>query len=403
VAITRTGQDQMLCRTDPACGFEIAGRVRAIRESGGSVLPPVLLLGMMERVGSNWVSDTLRSVTGQHNEPFRQQVGPAHPLLSLNPGMSPDDTALRLGPYGQHWLVTFAAGKYAPVRQVIKETNLFFALPAFLALFPGSPAAVLTRSPLGVASSFARGDLFRRWDYRARYRQMTAMTTRPELATWAGIVPDDQPSDLAVLARLQVLNSPLLATALHSRGVGGLAVIRYETAVLDPAAARAELARLVPEAPGFSSPEPAAPAAAEDTFATTTGRAELIAGLTAADASEIGAAVDRALSAGRHRLTTQHTEPAATSPACRTGCSSEPGGAARRDEPAPGDHFFVAGRQVQLRDDQQGVARARTAPSVSGRAVPSAIRSRCTWRRCGSARSPPRSPPCSARTAWRNC
>jgi hypothetical protein len=64
------------------------------------VLPPVLLLGVMERVGSNWVSDTLRSVTGQHNEPFRQQISSAHPLSSLNPGMSLGDAALRLGPYG---------------------------------------------------------------------------------------------------------------------------------------------------------------------------------------------------------------------------------------------------------------------------------------------------------------
>jgi hypothetical protein len=278
---------------------EIAGRVRAIRESGGSVLPPVLLLGVMERVGSNWVSDTLRPVTGQHNEPFRQQISPAHPLSSLNPGMSPGDAALRLGPYGQHWLVTFAASKHAPVRQVIKETNLFFALPAFLALFPDSPAAVLTRSPLGVASSFARGDLFRRWDYRTRYRQMTAMTTQPEFAAWAGVVPDDDPPDLVALARLQVLNTLLLATALHSRDAGGLAVIRYETAVLDPPAARAELARLVPEAPGFTSPEPPVPSAAEDTFATTTRKTELTACLTAADAEKVRTAVAGALSAGR--------------------------------------------------------------------------------------------------------
>jgi hypothetical protein len=100
---------------------EIAGRVRVIQDSGCSVLPPVLLLGVMERVGSNWVSDTLRPVTGPHNEPFRQQVGPAHPLSSLNPGMSPDDTALRLGPYGQHWPVAFAVGEYAPVRQLINS------------------------------------------------------------------------------------------------------------------------------------------------------------------------------------------------------------------------------------------------------------------------------------------
>jgi hypothetical protein len=283
---------------------EIAGRVRAMREADSAVLPPLLLLGVMERVGSNWVSDTLRSVTGQHNEPFRQQVSPAHPLSSLNPGMSPGDASLRLGPYGQHWLVTFAAGKHAPARQVIKETNLFFALPVLLALFPDSPAAVLTRSPLGVASSFARGDLFRRWDYRSRYRQVAAMTTRPEFAVWAGVVPGDDPPDLAALARLQVLNTMLLAGELHRRGrAGGLAVIRYETAVLDPAAARAELARLVPETPGFATSHGGAGgAAAEDTFATSALKTELTACLTAADAEEIGAAVAGALSAGREAV-----------------------------------------------------------------------------------------------------
>jgi hypothetical protein len=98
-------------------------------------LPPLLLLGVMERVGSNWVSDTLGPVAGQHNEPFRQQVGPTHPLSALNPSLSLKDDPPGFGPYGRHWLVTFAAGKYAPVRQVIKETNLFFALPRCLPCF----------------------------------------------------------------------------------------------------------------------------------------------------------------------------------------------------------------------------------------------------------------------------
>jgi hypothetical protein len=283
---------------------EIAGRVRAMREADSSILPPLLLLGVMERVGSNWVSDTLRPVTGQHNEPFRQQVGPAHPLSALNPGLSPGGSWPDLGPYGRHWLVTFAAAKHAPVRQVIKETNLFFALPALLSLFPGSPVAVLTRSPLGVASSFARGDLFRRWGYRARYRQLTAMTTRPELAGWAAVVPDDDPPDLVALARLQVLNSLIIASALHDRGVrDDLAVIRYEAAVLNPASARVPLARLVPEAPGFAA-APGAPVApaGEDTFATTTRKEELTACLTAEGAEEVGAATASALSAGRRAV-----------------------------------------------------------------------------------------------------
>lgn len=225
---------------------EIAARIREMRASGSGILPPLLLLGTMERVGSNWVSDTLRPVTGQHNEPFRQQVDPAHPLSALNPSLSPGAPLERLGTYGRHWLVTFVASKHATERQVIKETNLFFALPALLGLFPDSPVVVLTRSPLGVASSFARGDLFRRWDYRARYRQITAMASRPEYTAFAPVVPDDDPGDLVVLARLQVLNTLLIANALWERGkCGKTEVIHYERSVLHPGAAHAALARLV--------------------------------------------------------------------------------------------------------------------------------------------------------------
>ncbi len=198
--------------------------------------------------------------------------------------------------------MTFAAGKHAAERQVIKETNLFFALPALLGLFPDSPVAVLTRSPLGVASSFARGDLFRRWDYRARYRQVTAMATRPEYAAWAPVVPDDEPADLTALARLQVLNTLLIASALHQRGDGGKAeVIRYETSVLDPGAAHAALARLVPEAPSLTAPH-GVTAAGDDTFATAAGKDDLTAFLSAADAGEVSAAAARALSAGREAV-----------------------------------------------------------------------------------------------------
>lgn len=283
---------------------EIAWRVAAMQEPGQRLLPPLLLLGVMERVGSNWVSDTLRPVTGQHNEPFRQQIGPAHPLSALNPAiMSLQAAGPRLGPYGRHWLVTFAASKHASVRQVIKETNLFFALPALLALFPDSPVVVLTRSPVGVASSFARSDLFRRWDYRARYRQLTAITRRAEFRRWAAVVPDDDPADLATLARLQILNTLLLANALHDRSSGELAVIRYETAVLHPAAARSQLARLIPEAPGPGVlPGMATTAAAEDTFATTTHKSALTACLTSTDAEQVRAAAAHALAASRQTV-----------------------------------------------------------------------------------------------------
>jgi hypothetical protein len=116
-------------------------------------------------------------------------------------------------------------------------------------------------------------------------------------------VPDDDPSDLAALARLQILNTLLLAMALHDRGGDGeLAVIKYETAVLDPAAARARLARLVPEAPGLGALPGMAVTAAEDTFATTTHKTALTACLTGADAEEVRTASACALAAGRQAV-----------------------------------------------------------------------------------------------------
>ena len=74
--------------TDPSSGVpgEVQARLTALaeaaREGGTTVLPPLLILGTCERVGSNWLSDTLRPLTGQHNEPFRQQTGADHPSTS---------------------------------------------------------------------------------------------------------------------------------------------------------------------------------------------------------------------------------------------------------------------------------------------------------------------------------
>lgn len=55
----------------------------AVGASGVSLLPPLLVVGTSERVGSNWLSDTLGSAgLPQHNEPLRQQLGATHPLSS---------------------------------------------------------------------------------------------------------------------------------------------------------------------------------------------------------------------------------------------------------------------------------------------------------------------------------
>ena len=113
-----------------------------------------------------------------------------------------------------------------------------------LALFPQAPVAVLTRSLLGVASSFTRGDLFRRWAYRGRYQQMVTATRSGHQARYGVLVPDDDPPDLVALVRLQVLNTVLLATALAGRDI---AVIPHETAVICPQTAVDALAALVPD------------------------------------------------------------------------------------------------------------------------------------------------------------
>jgi formylglycine-generating enzyme required for sulfatase activity len=287
---------------------EIHARLTALaeaaRKGGAAVLPPLLILGTCERVGSNWVSDMLRPVAGQHNEPFRQQIGPDHPWSARNPlfaGTAVTASAA-IGLLGRHWLVSFAVAKYRPDRQVVKETSLFFASRALLTLLPGSPVLVLSRSPLGVASSFTRGDLFRRWGYRSRYQQMITMTRHGDSVArrFAALIPDDAPADQVALVRLQVLNTVLIADALADRD---LAHISYETAVTGPGDALAALTKVLPELDGLALsnertpilPRPAP--ASDDTFATTNHKTTLIAGLEAVDAALIRAATAASLAA----------------------------------------------------------------------------------------------------------
>ena len=285
---------------DPEHGIpgEIGARLSAMRETAreqGEVLwPPLLILGTSERVGSNWISDTLRPVLGQHNEPFRQQLAADHPLSPLNPRLAniSDPDLPALSSFGRHWLVTFAASKYARTRQAVKETNLFFALPGLLALLPDTPVLILSRSPLGVASSFERSGLFRRWDYAARYRQMITMTRsgNGRADRYQPLVPDDDPPALVALTRLQVLNSVLLADALAGRDV---AHIPYETAVIAPRCALDTLITVVPEFADrdlrFGRPLDAdqPPSGSEDTFATTTAKTALVAHVDPASAELI--------------------------------------------------------------------------------------------------------------------
>jgi hypothetical protein len=88
--------------------------------------------------------------------------------------------------------------------------------------------------PLGVASSFTRGDLFRRWQYRARYQQMVTMTRcgTTDQRRFAALVPDDEPPDLVTLVRLHILDTVLIADAAAGRDPAHIA---YETMITHPA------------------------------------------------------------------------------------------------------------------------------------------------------------------------
>lgn len=288
---------------------EIRGRTEVMRSAAGacgtSLLPPLLMLGTSERVGSNWLSDTLRPVMEQHNEPFRQQIDADHPLSALNPRAVPaGEVTGALGTYGHHWLVTFVTSKYGITRQGVKETNLFFALASLLALFPDSPVAVLSRSPIGVVSSFMRSGLFTRWDYRSRYRQMITITQSGRHRCYAVLVPDDDPPGLVALTRLQVLNTVLLAASLDGRSA---VHVPYEAAVRSPDQVLAGLAQLLPELAGrlgttrgVSSGLPSSPRPGDQDdgiYSTATAKKELVAYLSEIEAAGVKEAAAATLAA----------------------------------------------------------------------------------------------------------
>lgn len=279
-----------------------AGLQLQAQAAGVAVSAPLLVLGTSERVGSNWLSDSLRPVMAQHNEPFRQQLGARHPLSPVNPhAVDVQDVSMAaLGQLGWHGLVEFVIAKYSPRRQLLKETNLFFASRSLLRLFPGAPIVVLTRSPLGIASSFQRSGLFGRWHYSDRYRQMHQMAAAHQHAALAGLVPDDDPDELTALTRLIVLNTVLLADAIAGRAH---TQISYEARILDPAATWASLTGLLPE-PGPLDALTAAPAASagDDVFATTNHKTSLAAGLGEHEAARIVVCTADTLAAATRRM-----------------------------------------------------------------------------------------------------
>ncbi|AVH55633.1 hypothetical protein C4B68_07395 [Streptomyces dengpaensis] len=257
--------------------------------------PPVLALGVFERVGSNWLSDSLRQVMAQHNEPFRQQLSRAHPL-SPSDRVPPALQGTGLTGLGRHQLVCALSDLHGERRHLVKETNLFFAADTVLGLLPQSPAIVLTRAPVGIASSFARGRLWDRWRYKDRYAQVSASARAPRWrAAFAGLLPADDPDPSTALGRLIAVNAVLLARALHDPGNSArpCLVIPYERHVADREGTLADLAGFVDvTAPVAEEPRSGRERAAVDaTFATSGHKDGLVAELQSGEAALVSEAV----------------------------------------------------------------------------------------------------------------
>ncbi|MGW0708202.1 SUMF1/EgtB/PvdO family nonheme iron enzyme [Streptomyces sp. NPDC002643] len=289
----------------------LAARVEHLTDGSPA---PVLALGVFERVGSNWLSDSLRRVMPQHNEPFRQQLSRSHPL---SPDRVPPSLAeAGLSGLGWHQLVCALSDLHGHPRHLVKETNLFFAADTVLGLLPRSPAVVLTRAPIGIASSFARGRLWDRWRYGDRYAQVSASARAPRWRTsFSGLLPADSPAPSTALGRLITVNVLLLAKALYDPVTGARPrlVIPYERHVTDRAATLSALARfldlpapmLEEEAPGPDR------GAMDDTFATTGRKDGLVAELGRGEADLVRDAVATTLDRARNTLVPAVTHTAA--------------------------------------------------------------------------------------------
>ncbi|MCA9332948.1 hypothetical protein KDA00_03670 [Candidatus Saccharibacteria bacterium] len=135
----------------------------------GETLPPRVLLGQFERVGSTFYLDQLEQTHIVHNEPYKLLIPESWPIARdyEGPLMSIDEffDSPTVSETEKHWFRNFVASLHHPGDQVVKETNLYSAVSQFLELFPDSNIELLTRNPLGIVSSFKRNGLFDRWNY----------------------------------------------------------------------------------------------------------------------------------------------------------------------------------------------------------------------------------------------
>ena len=194
---------------------------------------PLLVLGTFERVGSNWLLDTLNQCAHTHNEPFKQQLGKDSDYSTMSSQLQhiESSSSNKIHPFSSYWMETFVSTKYGTDGHVIKETNLFFAIKNFIALFPDSPILILKREPLGIFSSFVSQDLFCQWHYEERYYQLRQVSLSDDWKQFKFIFDDVNKESLpalVILARLLFLNSLLIAFFLGDRPYEELA---YEAIV----------------------------------------------------------------------------------------------------------------------------------------------------------------------------
>ncbi|MEV5985995.1 hypothetical protein AB0L85_13345 [Streptomyces sp. NPDC052051] len=271
---------------------EIAKQVAALHGPGSSA--PFLALGVFERVGSNWLSDSLRRRMPQHNEPFRQQLSRQHPLVQGERTLF-DLTGAALDPLGAYHLSCALSDLYGSPRNLVKETNLFFGTETVLRLLPASPAIILTRAPLGIASSFEHGHLWGRWKYEQRYLQVAATAKSPNWRDFEPLAPQDSPSPSVAIGRLMALNTLLLANSLHQSG-RQTTVVSYEEHVRNPAAVRDELGRFLGiPVPPVEETAPSGRSVADPTFVTTKAEEGLVTRIEPGAADLISATVSDSL------------------------------------------------------------------------------------------------------------
>ncbi len=312
-----------------------------VKAAGRTGRAPLLILGAFERVGSNWVSDQLRASMQQHNEPFRQQLGAAHPLSALNPRPDSELTALN-----RHHLACALHDLHGSERHAVKETNLFFASRSVTGLLPESPVLVLTRAPLGIASSFERGGLWQRWVYAERYLGLARTARTPRWRDWSPLLPLDDPQPPVALARMIAVNALLLAEALRADLAGcgrALAHLQYERHVTAPEEVRSGLARFlgVPLAAPSGMPK----RGDGGDFDTSRPKSELVAELPASSAALV-----------RHHVATALARATAIVDAATVNTAS---------------HWLAGDDEYELREPQERARRRAAAPAQAGSRLPS--------------------------------